>query len=70
VSGDNDQNNKLAVRNRGNIRLYLDQGESTSPAGPGRRFRVDYWENLPNALAPAILGVHPPYGVSPVNHPF
>jgi hypothetical protein len=67
VSGDNVDDNKAAWRNRGNICLYLDEGES---AGAGRVFHVEYWENLPNLLAPLHLGAPPAYGPTEVDHLF
>ena len=45
VCGDNNINNLAVPRNRGNIRLYLNQVESTAAMGPGRRFHVDYWDD-------------------------
>jgi beta-lactamase superfamily II metal-dependent hydrolase len=65
VSGDNNIANAAAMRRRGDTRLFLTQAESTANA-----FHVEYFENKPNVLAPAVFGVHPPIGARTENHAF
>lgn len=69
VSGDNNDNNLLGGRQRGNILLTIDQAESTSnstimPLSPGdtalRQFHVTYFDNddvMVGGVAAGVVGV-------------
>jgi beta-lactamase superfamily II metal-dependent hydrolase len=65
VAGDNSLHNSAANHVRGNQRLFLTQAEST-----GNQFHVEYYENKPNVLLPAVFGVHPAIGPRTENHVF
>jgi beta-lactamase superfamily II metal-dependent hydrolase len=58
VCGDNERPNLKPGRPRGDIRLYLSEAESTVPAGPGRQFHVQYWDNddLPAGPPGTLIG--------------
>jgi beta-lactamase superfamily II metal-dependent hydrolase len=67
VCGDNADDNLDRQRVRGTSRLYLNQAESTSGAGP---FHVYYEDHDANLLAPLVNGNPPPIGPTTDNHPY